>query len=210
MTPGGDIVPQRLLETVGMLPILHGKQGPLTVAVAGPMAEMLATEALKWHDVTRLLTLAPLHVKDRRVEVVRSLPAKGVDVLLLSPDQRPDQWWAALAPNGIIGASTTDAAAWPLLLNAFRCELGRVSPWRNYLPRPIFGALGRNAALKPVRNRQPPKGAAHLTSQYLPTLFTFSKDELPIAFTRGCVRLANHPGSEYELAQNGPAAKNRM
>src|SRR6056297_405553 len=140
----------------------------------------------------------------------RSLPAKGVDVLLLSPDQRPDQWWAALAPNGIIGASTTDAAAWPLLLNAFRCELGRVSPWRNYLPRPIFGALGRNAALKPVRNRQPPKGAAHLTSQYLPTLFTFSKDELPIAFTRGCVRLANHPGSEYELAQNGPAAKNRM
>lgn len=210
MTPLVDVLPHRLMETVAMLPILHGKQGPLTVAVAGSMADVMAVEALKWRDVQRLLTLAPLPTKDRRIEVVQALPAKQVDVMLLSPDQRPDQWWAALSQDGIMAASTTDAAIWPKLLDDFRCQLGRVTPWRGYLPKPIYGTLGRNAALKPVRNRQPPKGASHLTAQFLPSLFTFAKDELPIAFTRSCVRLANHPGSEYDLVPNGAATQNRM
>lgn len=205
-----DIVPERLLETVGMLPLLHARTGGITVSVAGPMAEALAREALKWRDVQTLYTFQQLGIKDRRIQIVRTLMPHSVDVVLLSPEQRPGPWWAALSRDGIISACTSEQSMWPKLLDDFRCQLGSVVPWRNYLPRPLYGALGRNAATKAVRTRQPPKAAAHLTVQYLPSLFTFAKDELPMAFTRSCVRVANQPGSAYELARKGATAERGM
>lgn len=196
-----DPASPRLLETLGMLPILHAPSRPLTVAVAGPMADQLAGEALKWREVQRVYSLHPLKVRDRRVEVVQALPAASVDVLILSPEQQPAHWWAALAKDGILLASTGEQARWMQLLDAFRSKLGKATPWRNWVPQPIYGVIGRNGPAKAGRTRQPPKAAKHLSSQYLPVLFTFARDELPMAFTRSTVRLANQPGSTHELAR---------
>lgn len=176
-----------------MLPILHAPNGPLTVAAVGPFAAEMAAEALKWHDVKTLYVLTPVPLKDHRIKVVKTLPAGEVQVLLLSPEQRPSPWWGALAKDGVIMATTGDQKAWQSLLDEFRLRLGKATPLRNWVPKTLFGVMGRNGPAKAGRTRQPPKGAAHLSAQYLPVLFTFSKDELPIAFTRQSVRIANHP-----------------
>lgn len=195
-----DLASPRLLETLGMLPILHAPAGPITVAVAGPLADQLAGEALKWREVQKVYSLHPLKIKDRRIEVVKVLPRGAAHVVMLSPEQQPGPWWPALAKDGIIIASTGEQGAWQRLLDDFRKHLGTATPWRNWLPQPLYGAIGRNGPAKAGRTRQPPKAAKHLSPQYLPVLFTFARDELPMAFTRSTVRLANQPGSVHELA----------
>lgn len=184
----------RLMESMAMLPILHAKKGPLIVAAAGPMAEDLAREALRWREVSTVYLLAaPKHIKDKRIQVVAPIPHGKIDVMLISPEQRADPWLSALAPGGIINVASVQPSRWKELSQSLKDATGSATPWRNWLPTPIYGALAQNSQDKPRRMRQPPKGAKHLSPQYLPVLFTFSKDELPLALPKGNVRLANKP-----------------
>ncbi len=177
-----------------MLPILHAKKGSLVVAAVGPMAEDLAREALRWREVATVYLLAPPKtIKDRRIKIVAPIPQGKVDVMLVSPEQRPDPWMSSLAPGGIINVASVQPLRWKELSQALHETTGSATPWRNWLPTPIYGALAKNSQDKPQRTRQPPKGAKHLSPQYLPVLFTFAKDELPMAFTRSDVRIANQP-----------------
>lgn len=188
-----DILLPRLSETVGMLPILHAPEGELTVAAAGPMQDVLVEEALRWRDVRTIYVLSVSVHRDPRVQKVEKVPAASLHALLLSPEQDPAPWWSALAKDGVVSASTSDKGVWQERLTAFRAQLGRATPWRNYLPVPLYGVIGRNGPAKAGRVRQPRKSARHLSSQYLPVLFTFGRDELPMAFTRSSVRIANQP-----------------
>ena len=175
-----EIVRERLQETLGMLPVLHAPTGKLTVAAAGPMAEQLTAEMLRWRDVEKAYLMAPPRaIKDRRVEVAAPFPRGKVHVMVLSPEQAPDPWLPMLAKDGIIIASTTHTDKWEGLRRSLSNYTGSATPFRNWLPTPIYGVLAKSGQGKVSRNRQPPKGARHLSPQYLPSLFTFSKDELP-------------------------------
>ena len=57
---------------------------------------------------------------------------------------------------------------------------GNAVPWRAFTPSPVYGVVA--GASKPMRGRTVPKGCQYLTQNFLPSLFTFSKDEMPLAF----------------------------
>jgi hypothetical protein len=186
-----EVVPHRLAEVAAMLPILHARPGGLVVGAAGPMAEGMALEALRWRDVSRVLVLRPLpKVHDRRVEVVKALPAAGVDVLCLSAEQSPRSFLQAVSQDGVVQTMT----AVPSRLAEWRDRLKDAGyahmPWRDHLPQCVWGLLGKNTRDRKIpRMRKPPAGARHLSEQFLPCLFTFARDELPVAFTRRDDRL---------------------
>lgn len=196
-----EVLPHRLIESVVMLPFLHAKKGDLAVAAVGTLADEMAAEALRWREVrTLFMQHPPKTVRERRVTVVQTLPRAGIDVLLLSPEQSPAPWLPALSPGGVVNPTTAFPAKWTQERELLTKAFGTATPWRNYLPRLIYGVLGKNSPGKPQRTRQPPKGAKHLSEQYLPCLFTFARDELPLALPQSGVRIANQPGTSYEFA----------
>lgn len=154
------------------------------VAVLGPHAAILATEALRWRDVS-VVSLVPLNlppVLGGRVSVVDKLEPASVDVLLTSPEQNPNVWLRAVRPGGVVQATTLDPSKANRVLAAMRASVGGAKPWREYLPQPIYGAIAcLGGTCK--RLREPPSGTKRLTTQYLPCLFTFGKDELPLVFS---------------------------
>ena len=183
-----DARPGRLAEVLGMLPLLHvpiesGKR--LTVAVAGSHAGLLIDEVRRWPDVGSILTPFPVVVKDTRLRQTGQLSPGTVDVMLLSPGMGPMAFLPALRPGGLVQVSTYDANLWGPLRTKLAKDAGAAVPWRENLPHPIYGALGRLGNAPPKRCRRPPKAAVRLNEQFLPCLFTFGKDEL---------RLLNPPG----------------
>lgn len=182
-----EILPGRLAEVLGMLPLLHVPAGPsrLTIGVAGNHASMLIEEARRWPDVGTILTPFPVACKDTRVKQTPQLQAGTVDVMLLSPGMGPLAFLPALRPGGLVQVSTYDAALWGPLRKKLAADAGAAVPWREHLPLPLYGALGRLGNAVPKRARKPLKSALRLNEQYLPCLFTFGKDEL---------RLLNPPG----------------
>lgn len=206
-----DILLARLIETVGMLPILHAPEGDITVAAVGTMQDVLVEEALHWRDIKKVYVLSASTHRDPKVTLVEKLPAASIHALLISPEQEPGPWWPALAKDGVISASTSDKRRWQALMDSFRTQLGKATPWRNYLPAPLYGVIGRNGPAKAGRTRQPRKKSLHLSPQYLPVLFTFARDELPMAFTRPKVRIANQPeGVSHELARHSTPAQHGL
>jgi hypothetical protein len=180
-----DAPAPRLVEALALLPLLFLPVGATTVYAVGPLAEALARDALRWRDTQKVYLLEPpTSLRDKRVEVGR--PAAGTcDAVLLSPDLDPLAHLFALAPHGVVNAAVSNPAKAPALFSALRQvfprdgEQARTLPWREYLPAPLFGMLASPGG-KPSRMRPPPKGTARLTPQYLPVLFTFGKDELPL------------------------------
>lgn len=175
-------LPHRLIEVAAMLPILHVPPGPITVATVGTHADLWAAEALRWRDVRTLYTLQGTRLMDGRVQAVGQLPERSINVLLLSPEQCPKPWLQVLAPNGVVSALTATPGKVRPLRAGLSHDLGNATPWRDWLPSPIYGVLAKSGIGKVERLRQPPAASKHLSRQYLPCLFTFAKDELPVIF----------------------------
>lgn len=78
---------------------------------------------------------------------------------------------------------TFDPTKFGILNTKMRELFGNACPWRDHLPTPIYGVMSMvGSAQSPKRLRKPPPAATHLTEKFLPCLFTFAKDELPLVF----------------------------
>ena len=179
------ILTNRFSEVAALLPLLHVAPGKTTVAVAGPVAGLMAGEALKWREWTEKVYITDLttQANDRRVVVTKDIPLGGVDVMLLSPDQDAEMWAKGVKTGGIIQVMTLDPTKFNSLHTRMRKLFGNAAPWREHLPTPIYGVMSTvGSANAPKRLRKPPPGATRLTEKYLPCLFVFGKDELPLVF----------------------------
>ncbi len=173
----------RFIEACALLPMLYVPvDEPNTILCIGTHAEQMATDCLRWRDVTKVYLLSvPIILRDKRVEV-NLPPAGSCSAVLTSPDEPADAHAAALRANGVYAASTLHPAAVGPMLRAVRALFPRaVTPWRDYLPEPMYGALASPRGV-PTRQRSPPAGARHLSDKYLPCLFTFAADETPLVF----------------------------
>jgi hypothetical protein len=177
-----EVVPFRLVEALALLPMLHVPQRTaLDVGVVGPYADMMAQEVHRWPDVRMIHMLAkPAYPMTKKYSISSIMPQ--VDVLLLSPEQDPTPWLKMVKPGGLIQATTADPLKFQALVASLATNVGNAVPWREHLPRPLFGVLSNIGTSKPQRFRQPPKSAQRLTANYLPCLFTFGKDEISLAF----------------------------
>lgn len=177
-----EVVPYRLAEVLGSLPILHMPQrGPITVGVVGPLAHVIIPEVQKWRDVSSIFTLTRVNILNKgKIKQVENMPI--VDVLLLSPEQSISTWVKKIKPGGIIQSSTSNANKFWGLLSKSKDLLGNGVPWREHLPTPLYGVLGRAGIGSAKRCREPLRSSKRLNSKYLPCLFTFGKDEIPLAF----------------------------
>jgi hypothetical protein len=157
--------------------MLHAPQGA-AVAVLGPQAGLLLPEVLRWQDVRTVWTDS-VH-PDRRIHV-GAPPPHSCDVVLLSQDTNPAPFFSVLRMGGVISASTKNIDLWGGLCRRLRTDLGLATPWRAPLAEPIYGCLAslrtKNGA-KLTRTREVPHSAEHLSTQYIPCLFTFSADEM--------------------------------
>lgn len=168
-----------------MLPMLHvTSERQNTVLCLGTHAERFAADCLRHRDVTKVYLLAPpVTLKDKRVEI--GTPALGsCAAVLTSPDEPTEieRSAGALRVDGVLCASTLDPARVPVMMRMLRGLFPRsVSPWRDYLPEPIYGVLASPRGA-PQRLRDPPMGAKHLSKKFLPCLFTFAADETPLVF----------------------------
>ena len=179
------ILANRFSEVATLLPLLHIPPGKTVVAVAGPVSGIMAGEALKWREWTEKVYIPdPAAVSnDRRVAPVKEIPVGSVDVMLLSPDQDAETWAKAVKVGGVIQAMTFDPLKFNALHTRMRALFGNASPWREHLPTPLYGVMSTvGSAHSPRRLRKPPPGATRLTEKYLPCLFVFGKDELPLVF----------------------------
>ena len=180
MTP--EVFSYRLVEALALLPMLHVPQrASLEVGVVGPYADIMAQEVHRWPDVRLIhLLVKPAYPMTKKYVVSPTMPP--VDVLLLSPEQDPTPWLKVIRPGGLIQATTADPSRFQALVAGLTASAGNAVPWREHLPKPLFGVLANIGTTKPQRYRQPPKSAQRLTPNYLPCLFTFGKDEISLAF----------------------------
>ena len=167
-----------------MLPMLHvdpGKQN--CVLCAGPFAEAFAAYCLHWRDVARVLLLEkPVKLVDKRIELIDHPPVGCCDAVIVSPDTDPMPFTGSLAKHGILCASTgypdrRTTEFYAKMRAAFR----PIKPWREHLPGPLYGVLASPAGA-PSRRRDPPGSARRLNTQYIPSLFVFGTDEVPLVF----------------------------
>lgn len=176
------IIFHRIIETHTILPVLHLPIGPFTALVAGPLAACFAIELLRWPDVTAVYCppeQRPNKV-DRRIRI--GLPANGSCTLVCTSPQQTDalSYLRFLTKQGVFCASTNEARAADFYTAVRATKLPYI-PWREYAPLPLYGCL-ISIESKPLRKREPPKAAKRLSTNFLPTLFTFGKDEMAVIF----------------------------
>lgn len=176
------MITYRYAEAAALIPLLHMQPGPTTVFVVGAFAPLLAAEALRWRDTTKVLTENPITIKDARIEVTKEPIA--VDAILLSPEIDPEPYISRLKKGGVIQASTYTDAKFVSLRNRMKTLTGGSVPYRESVPENLWFVLGSpGSALK--RLRKPPDGARRVTERFLPALFSFGKDEIPLVFGKG-------------------------
>lgn len=109
---------------------------------------------------------------------MQTLVPNDVDAVLLSPDMDPEPYVQALKKHGVIQTSTYNVER----VNALRAKVkeltGSAIPYREYVPEMIFFVIGGASR----RERKPPDGARRVTDRFLPALFSFGKDEIPMIF----------------------------
>ena len=185
----------RYAESAALVPLLHVRPGPTVVRVAGPLSALLAAEALRWRDTTEVWADQPLPIKDSRIKVIPPAndpnPKYGsfnivgqIDVVLLSPDMDPDPFASLLKKGGLIQASTYTDGRVIALRNKIKQMAGSAVPYREYLPETLWFVIGTIGSM-PRRVRRPPDGAKRITERFLPALFSFGKDEIPLVFGPG-------------------------
>lgn len=172
----------RVFEVHTILPVLHLPVGPFTALVAGALAKRFALELLRWPDAAAVYC-PPEHAPekiDRRVRI--GLPTNGAcAVVCTSPNQTDAlSYLRFLNKNGIFCASTEEAHAASFYAAVRATKLPYI-PWREHTPLPLYGCLIALES-KPVRRREPPKAAKRITANFLPSLFTFGKDEIAVIF----------------------------
>jgi hypothetical protein len=168
--------------------MLHVRPGPTVVRVAGPLSALLAAEALRWRDTVEVWVDQPIPIKDSRVKVV---PTKDMfnhtnffDVVLLSPDMDPEAFAPLIKKGGLIQASTYTDGRVIALRDKIKKMTGAAVPYREYTPETLWFVIGSVGSM-PRRVRRPPDGAKRVTERFLPALFSFGKDELPMVFGPG-------------------------
>lgn len=172
------MIPHRYAEVSALVPMLHVKPGPTVVRVVGSLAPLLAAEALRWRDTTEVWADSPM-INDSRLKLGKEMPQ--FDVILLSPDIDPEPFTALLKKGGIIQASTYADGKVTALRDKLKKLTGFAIPYREYLPETLWLMLGSMGS-SPKRLRKPPDGARRVTERFLPALFSFGKDELPLVF----------------------------
>ncbi len=201
------LIPCRFVEACALLPMLHvTSERPNTVLCLGTHAEKFAADCLRHRDVSKVHLLAPpVTLKDKRLEI--GMPATGsCAAVLTSPDEPSELHINTLRPDGVLCASTLDPSRVPVMMRMLRNLFPRaVSPWRDYLPEPIYGVLASPRGA-PQRLRDPPMGAKHLSKKYLPCLFTFAADETPLVFGP---QEATPTPSKSEASRAQPAVPSR-
>ncbi len=80
-----------------------------------------------------------------------------------------------IADDGVVVVAVDEFKKTNEIRKALSALFPYVVPYRAHLPEPAAFLMCSRAALK--RCRPVPDGAEHLSDQYLPTLFTFAKDE---------------------------------
>ena len=173
--------------------MLHVRPGPTVVRVAGPLSALLAAEALRWRDTIEVWVDQPIPLKDSRVKVVPVVKHNDTqmfnhvnffDVVLLSPDMDPEAFAPLIKKGGLIQASTYMDGRVIALREKIKKMTGGAVPYREYLPETLWLVIGVVGSM-PRRVRRPPDGAKRVTERFLPALFSFGKDELPLVFGPG-------------------------
>jgi hypothetical protein len=195
---------RRLIEACALLPLLHVAAGETVVACSGPQAEVFAAEVLRWPDVvTVYIRTQPRLLKDKRLRVVPP-PVGSCDVVICSPNEDPTPVLHALNSDGVLSASTAIIDRVPALMEAMRALFRSPTPWREWLPEPLYGALASPSGTRVTRQRHPPPAVQRLSAQYLPCLFTFGKDELPLMLPRD--RHGKPPQQSHQRPKPGATA----
>lgn len=174
------MIPFRYAEASALVPLLHVAPGVTTVFAAGSLSPLLAAEALRWPDTRSVMTDIQTPVNDARVTVNKTPTPGTVDAVLLSPEIDPTPYVNLLNKNGIIVASTYVDAKVNGLRNKLRTLTGSAIPYREFVPETLWLVIGSRT--KPQRVRRPPDGARRITERFLPLLFSFGKDEIPLVF----------------------------
>jgi hypothetical protein len=173
--------------------MLHVRPGPTVVRVAGPLSALLAAEALRWRDTIEVWVDQPIQIKDSRVKLVPTVKHNDTqmfnhvnffDVVLLSPDIDPEPFASLLKKGGLIQASTYTDGRVIALRNKIKQMAGAAVPYREYTPETLWFVIGTIGSM-PRRVRRPPDGAKRVTERFLPALFSFGKDEIPLVFGPG-------------------------
>jgi hypothetical protein len=187
------VILHRYAESAALVPLLHVRPGPTVVRVAGPLSALLAAEALRWRDTTEVWVDQPIQVKDSRIKLVPVVKHNDTqmfnhvnffDVVLLSPDMDPEPFAQLLKKGGLIQASTYTDGRVIALRNKIKQMAGAAVPYREYLPETLWFVIGTIGSM-PRRVRRPPDGAKRVTERFLPALFSFGKDEIPLVFGPG-------------------------
>lgn len=175
---------RRLVESCALLTLIHVPARPNTVSCSGPLAEVLAADVLRWPDVvTVYLREPPRMLKDKRL-VVAAPPVGSCDAVICSPNEDPTLFLHALKRDGVINVSTALVDRVGPLYLGMQQLFRRITPWREWMPEPLYGVLASPGG-KVERRRHPPASAKRLSSSYLPCLFTFGKDELSLILPKG-------------------------
>lgn len=174
------MIPFRYAEAAAMVPLLHVPPGPTVILVAGVLAPVMAADSLRWRDTVKVLTDIPITINDSRISVGKADPG-SVDVVLLSPEMDPEPFVSLLKKGGIIQASTYLDARVGTLRKKIKDLTGGSVPYREYLPENLWFVIGASGST-PKRQRKPPDGARRITERFLPALFSFGKDEIPLVF----------------------------
>ena len=177
-----DVLEYRFVEAMALLPMLHMPAKRITAAVVGPNADLFTAEILRWPEVVEVYSNA--ESKDKRVKAFAKLDPNTIDLMVLSPEQDPAYWYKAMKADGVMNVATFIPSKWAWFNAQMRGLFGNAVPWREYLPRPVYGILASQSRNPPARMRSSPCGARRLHTKYLPNLFTFAKDELPLAFSK--------------------------
>lgn len=178
------MIPHRYAEAAVLIPMLHVKPGKTSVRVVGPMAPMMAAEALRWRDTAEVWLDQQPPIKDSRIQIVPTGNYNHVgafDTVLLSPDMDPEPFVPLLKKGGILQASTFAEPRIGPLRAKMRVLTGSAVPYREFTPEPLWFVLGCSGGA-PHRQRKPPDGARRITERFLPAMFSFGKDEIPFIF----------------------------
>ncbi len=179
-------------EAISYIPMIHvpdqRNQHALVIGGSAAMAAQVATRYPSFAEilVSTDIPLGPNH--DPRVHVMPSLvdlpPSWKADLIVvavpvITPDflqslrlhshPRTIVTIAASTPNNVRILKDTMRRLWPVVM-----------PYREHLPEPAFFLLASDSPIR--RHRAVPPSARRLTEKYVPSLFTFAKDEYNLLY----------------------------